>query len=144
MAQIYDYSAFSNQKKVVNSNQYTFGMKMESMDIDIHNRPDEYADITDRSAFIDYSVNISVNKAGIESITFVVNSIEVQFEVDDYPNETLEKDMDIIPGKTLDYNNVMAISKENIIPTYPTSLEIDMNKSSDTREFIVKVYFGKD
>lgn len=144
MAQIYDYSAFSNQKKVVNSNQYTFGIKMESMDIDIHNRPDEYTDITDRSAFIDYSVNISVNKAGIESITFVVNSIEVQFEVDDYPNETLEKDMDIIPGKTLDYNNVVSISKENIIPTYPTSLEIDMNKSTDTREFKVKVYFGKD
>jgi len=144
MGQIYDYSAFSNQKKVSNSNQYTFGIKMEAVDIDIHNRPDDFENIADRKAFIDYSVNIDVSKGGIEGISFVVNSIEVEIEVDDYPNDTKEIDFDIIPGKTLDYNQVSAVAKDNVIPSYPTGLEIDMCKSTDTREYKVTVYFGKD
>jgi hypothetical protein len=144
MALIYDYSAFSNQKKVANSNQYTFGVKMEATDIDIHNRPEEFENITDRKAFVDYSVNIDVSKSGIEGISFVINSIEIELEVDDYPNDTKEIDFDIIPGKTLDFNQVSAIAKDNVIPSYPSGLEIDMGKSTDTREYKVTVYFGKD
>jgi hypothetical protein len=145
MSRIYDYTAFSdNSKKGANSNDYSFGIDMKYIDIDIFDRPEEYEDISDAKAFIEYSIDLIVKKGGIDGMIFNVNSIEIEFEVDDYPNEAKEFDIDLIPGKTVDYSQIKTEVLESPIPTYPDKLEINMNKSTDPKNFDITVYFGND
>jgi hypothetical protein len=139
---IYDYSAFNDSKKPTNTNDYTFGIELGYTDIDIVNRPEEYADISDAKIFIDYSVNLVIKKSGIDSMDISVNSMELDFEVDDYPNESKEFDIDLIPGRTIDYNQILIEKKEVLIPTYPKSVSIDMSKSTEARNFKITVVFG--
>jgi hypothetical protein len=69
----------------------------------------------------------------------------LEFEVDDYPNDSSKEfDIDLIPGKTIDYSQIKAEREEVIIPTYPSRIEINMNKSTEPRNFDVTVYFGTD
>ncbi len=139
---IYDYSAFTDSKKPTNTNDYTFGIELGYTDIDIQNRPEEYADISDVKIFIDYSVNLIIKKSGIDSMDIVVNSMELDFEVDDYPNDSKEFDIDLIPGRTVDYNQILVDKNDVLIPSYPKSVEIDMNKSTEARNFKITVVFG--
>lgn len=139
---IYDYSAFTDSKKPTNTNDYTFGVELGYTDIDIHNRPEEYADISDAKIFIDYSVNLIIKKSGIDSIDMVVNAMELDFEIDDYPNDSREFDIDLIPGRTIDYNQISIDKGEVLIPSYPKSVEIDMGKSTDAKNFKINVVFG--
>ena len=139
---IYDYGAFTDSKKPTNNNDYTFGIELGYTDIDIQNRPDEYADLSDAKIFIEYSVNLVIKKSGIDSIDMVVNSLELDFEVDDYPNESKEFDIDLIPGRTIDYNQIFIDKKDVLIPSYPKSVEIDMCKSTEAKNFKITVVFG--
>ena len=139
---IYDYSAFNDSKKPANTNDYTFGIELGYTDIDIVNRPEEYDDISDAKIFIDYSVNLVIKKSGIDSMDITVNSMELDFEVDDYPNESKEFDIDLIPGRTIDYNQILIEKGEILIPTYPKSISIDMSKSTEARNFKITVVFG--
>jgi hypothetical protein len=145
MSRIYDYTAFSgNSKKGGNSNDYSFGIDMKYVDIDIFGKPEEYEELSDCKAFIEYSVDLIVKRGGIDSLIFNVNSIEFEFEVDDYPNGTKEFDIDLIPGKTIDYSQIKTEVRDSAIPTYPDKLEINMNKSMDPKNFDITVYFGND
>jgi hypothetical protein len=144
MPRIYDYNAFSSSKGGSNRGDFNFGFELKYVDIDIHNRPEEYEDIDDSKVFINYSLDLDVNSMGIEGFMFSVNSVELEFSVDDYPNETKEFDIDLIPGKTIDYSQIQIEKLDSILPTYPSQIEIDMNKSTDPRKFIITVYFGSN
>lgn len=142
MAKIYDYNLFSS--KGYSRDEYSFNFELKYLDIDIHNKPEEYQDITDADAFIEYSIDLQFKKTGIESIFFRVNSIELNLKVDDYPEPAMEYDIDLIPGKTIDSDQIEEKTLYNLIPSYPNKLEIDMNKSADPKKFKIKVYFGND
>jgi hypothetical protein len=144
MARIYDYNAFSDNRSGGGNNDYSFGCEMKYVDIDIFGRPEEYENLSDAKAFIEYSVDLIIKRAGIDSLIFKVNSIEFEFEIDDYPNGTKEFDIDLIPGKTIDFSQIKTETQDNSIPTYPDKLEINMNKSTDPKNFDISVYFGND
>ena len=145
MSRIYDYTTFSSKGKKGNpTGDYSFGIELKYIDIDIHNRPEEYSDLDDSKAFIEYSVNVDVNKSGIEGLDFSVSAIELEFKVDDYPNDPKEFDMDFIPGKTVSFDQIRIEKMDNVIPTYPSRLEVNMNKSTDIKKYEVTVHFGSD
>ena len=144
MGRIYDYSAFSSSKKGSSRGDYSFGTELKYIEIDLFNRPEEYSDIDDSKAFIEYSIDLIVKKAGIDDFMFNVDLIELEFSVDDYPNEPKQFDMDLIPGKTIDYSQLNVEKLASVIPTYPKNLSIDMNKSTDPKNFKITVSFGSD
>lgn len=144
MGRIYDYSAFSSSKKGSSRGDYSFGMELKYIEIDLFNRPEEYSDIDDSKAFIEYSIDLIIKKAGIDDFIFNVDLIELEFSVDDYPNEPKQFDIDLIPGKTIDYSQLNVEKLASIIPTYPDKLSIDMNKSTDPKNFKITVSFGND
>jgi hypothetical protein len=144
VGRIYDYSAFSSSKKGSSRGDYSFGMELKYIEIDLFNRPEEYSDIEEAKAFIEYSIDLIVKKAGIDDFMFNVDLIELEFSVDDYPNEPKQFDMDLIPGKTIDYSQLNVEKLASVIPTYPKNLSIDMNKSTDPKNFKITVSFGSD
>ena len=144
MGRIYDYSAFSSSKKGSSRGDYSFGMELKYIEIDLFNRPDEYSEIDDIKAFIEYSIDLIVKKSGIEDFIFNVGLIELEFSVDDYPNESKQFDIDLIPGKTIDYSQLNVEKLASVMPTYPNNLSIDMNKSTDPKNFKITVSFGND
>ena len=144
MGRIYDYSAFSSSKKGSSRGDYSFGMELKYIEIDLFNRPEEYSDIDDSKAFIEYSIDLIIKKAGIDDFIFNIDLIELEFSVDDYPNEPKQFDIDLIPGKTIDYSQLNVEKLASIIPTYPDKLSIDMNKSTDPKNFKITVSFGND
>jgi len=144
VGRIYDYSAYSASKKGGSRGDYSFGVELKYMEIDLFNRPEEYSEISDIKAFIEYSVDLVVKKAGIDDFVFSVDAIELEFKVDDYPNEDKEFDIDLIPGKTIDYSQLNSEKLSSIVPTYPNNLSIDMNKSTDPKNFKITVSFGND
>ena len=145
MSRIYDYTAFSSKaKKGSSQGDYSFGLELKYIDIDIFDRPEEFADLDDAKAFLEYSIDVIVKKAGIDSFVFTVSSIELEFSVDDYPNDTREFDMDLIPGKTISYDQIKIEELDSVIPSYPSKLEINMNKSTDPKKYQITVYFGND
>ena len=144
MGKIYDYSAFSSSKKGSSRGDYSFGAELKYIEIDLFNRPDEYSEIDDIKAFIEYSIDLIVKKSGIEDFVFNVGLIELEFSVDDYPNGSKQFDIDLIPGKTIDYSQLNIEKLSSVIPTYPNNLIIDMNKSTNPRNFKITVSFGND
>jgi hypothetical protein len=144
VGRIYDYSAFSSSKKGASRGDYSFGMELKYIEIDLFNRPEEYTDIDDSKAFIEYSIDLIIKKAGIDDFLFNIDLIELEFSVDDYPNEPKQFDIDLIPGKTIDYSQLNVEKLASVIPTYPKNLLIDMNKSTDPKNFKITVSFGND
>ena len=143
MSRIYDYNQFSSKKNRIGGD-YTFGQDLKSMDIDLYNRPDDWQDLDDYKAFVEYSVDVEVRKSGIEGLMFRINMIELEFTVDDYPNESKEFDFDLVPGKNIDFSQLEANPLEYVIPTYPSNLTIDMNKSTEPIKWKITVSFGND
>jgi hypothetical protein len=143
MSRIYDYNQFSSKKNRIGGD-FTFGQEMRYVDIDLFDRPEEWADLDDCKAFIEYSIDINVKKSGIEGLTFRINSVELEFTVDDYPNSSKEFDFDLIPGKTIDYSQLNENPLDYVIPSYPSNLEINMNKSQEPSKWKIKVNFGTD
>ena len=143
MARIYDYNSFQDGNKGANPNDFKFGDEIKYINIDIYNKPEEYEDITDAKVYVEYSARFIFKKGGIDDIIFSVDSVELEFQVDDYPNdEPKEFDIDLIPGKTIDFSQLRAENEEIVIPSYPDRIEINMNKSTEPRNFEVTVYFG--
>lgn len=143
MARIYDYNSFQDGNKGANPNDFKFGDEIKYINIDIYNKPEEYEDITDAKVYVEYSTRFIFKKSGIDDIIFSIDSVELEFQVDDYPNdEPKEFDIELIPGKTIDYSQLKAEKEEIIIPSYPDRIEINMNKSTEPRNFEVTVYFG--
>jgi hypothetical protein len=144
MSKIYDYLAFSHSKSQSSPGAFNFEVELKYVDIDISGRPEEYDDITDSKVYLEYSAELFFKKAGIDSVMLKVNSIELEFEVDDYPNLPKQFDVDLIPGKTIDFSQIKTEDGENIIPTYPSKIEIDMGKSTDPKKWEISVSFGSN
>jgi hypothetical protein len=144
MGRIQDYSLFSNQKKKVSSTDYSFTAELDYINVNIIGRPAEISDVDDIKCEIEYEVAIERKKGGIEDIQFKINLIELEIKVDDYPNENKEFEFDIVPGENVDFNSVQAKKMERIIPSYPSSILIDMRKSMNVGDFKIDVYFGSD
>lgn len=142
MPKIYDYLAFNHNKGNGTPGAYNFECEIKYIDIDISGKPEEYDELSDAKIYLEYSVELIFKKAGIDSAIFRVNSIELEFEVDDYPNGIKEFDVDLIPGKTIDFSQIRTEENENLIPTFPEKVEIDMRKSTDPRNWDIVVYFG--
>lgn len=143
MSRIYDYNQFSSKKNRIGGD-FTFGQELLYTEIDLFNRPEEWSDLDDKKAFVEYSVDVEVRKSGIEGLQFRINLIELEFSVDDDPNPHKEFDFDLLPGKNVDFSQLEADTKDFIIPTYPSNLEIDMNKSTEPVKWKIKVSFGHD
>ena len=142
---IQDYNQFASVNPRKNSRgEYSFSSSLGITDIVIENAPDDMGEVSDIKASIDYSVNVMADKEGIDSVGFSVDMIELEIEVDNYPEGTKELDLDIAPGQNIERDRIKEYSLEQILPTYPSRIEVNMNKSLNVSNFIVSVYFGKD
>ena len=63
---------------------------------------------------------------------------------DNFPSEDIEYEFDLIPGKNIPKENIKYVVENVVIPSDPTRIEVDMNKSSDSKDFLVTVTFGTD
>jgi hypothetical protein len=70
--------------------------------------------------------------------------MELEFEVDDYPNESKQFDVDLIPGKTIDHSQIKTEEGLSLIPTFPDKAEIDMKKSTNPMNWEIKIHFGSN
>lgn len=142
---IQDYNQFASVNPRKNSRgEYSFSSSLGITDIVIENAPDDMGEVSDVKATIEYSVNVMANKEGIDSISFLVDLIELEVEVDNYPEGTKELDLDIAPGQNIERERIREYSLEQILPTYPSRMEVNMNRSLNVSNFVVSVYFGKD
>lgn len=144
MPRIYDYLAFNDKKGGGLPGSYNFECDIRYVDIDISGKPEEYEEIVDAKLHLNYSIDLILKKAGIDSALFRVNHMELEFEVDDYPNSAKEFDVDLIPGKTIDFSQVKTQENERLIPSFPEKVEIDMRKSTDARNWEIVVFFGSN
>jgi hypothetical protein len=142
---IQDYNQFASVNPRKNSRgEYSFTSSLGITDIVIENAPEDMGEISDLEATIEYSVNVMANKEGIDSISFSVDMIELEVEVDNYPDGTKEMDLDIAPGQNIEKERIREYSLDQVLPTYPSRIEVNMNKTFNVSNFIVSVYFGKD
>ena len=144
MARIDDYNSYISGKDRNFSNENYFVADMKYPDILIKGNPPELMDVDDSKCEIEYEAIVSRNKRGIDGIEFRVLKIELEINVDDYPNEPKTFEFEIEPGINIDPALVIADPMDYIIPTYPQQIIIDMRKSMDVKDFKVIVEFGRD
>lgn len=144
MARIDDYNSYISGKDRNFSNENYFVADMKYTDILIKGNPPELMDVDDSKCEIEYEAIVSRNKRGIDGIEFRVLKIELEINVDDYPNEPKTFEFEIEPGINIDPALVIADPMDYIIPTYPQQIIIDMRKSMDVKDFKVIVEFGRD
>lgn len=142
MTRVYDYGSFSTSKLGADRGSYNFSTKMKYIDIDIQDPPEEYDEILDARIFVDYSVILDIQKEGIMWLDFKINLVEFEFDVGDLQNSPKQFDIDFIPGKTIDIGQLIADYERDSIPTVPTRIRINMNRSTDPRKYDVTVKFG--
>lgn len=144
MARIDDYNSYISGKDRNFSNENYFVADLKYTDILIKGNPPELMDVDDSKCEIEYEAIVSRNKRGIDGIEFRVLKIELEINVDDYPNEPKTFEFEIEPGINIDPALVIADPMDYIIPTYPQEIIIDMRKSMDVKDFKVIVEFGRD
>jgi hypothetical protein len=144
MARIEDYNSYVSGKNKNFTKEYYFTSDLKYLDIYTSGRPPEILDVDDAKCQIEYEAVIERNKMGIDGITFIIHRIELEIEVDDYPNERKKFEFEIVPGTNINPGSVVVETLDKIIPTYPASITIDMKKSMDVKDFRVFVKFGVD
>jgi hypothetical protein len=144
MARIDDYNSYISGKTKNFSSENYFSAEMGYLDIVIKGNPPEMLDIDESKCEIEYEVTITRNRSGIDDLSFKILKIELEVEVDDYPNESKKFEFEIMPGINIDHSLVISEKLEKIIPTYPKRIQIDMRKSMDVKDFKVIVEFGND
>lgn len=144
MPRVYDYNSFSANKNKSVITEFSFSAELDFLEVEIIGRPSEISDIDSKKCEIEYSLNLERQKNGLSGINFVINEIELELKVDDYPNDALEFEFDIVPGQNIEYNSVIVRKLEKLIPSSPSRVRIDMKKSMNVKDFKVEVYFGSD
>jgi hypothetical protein len=144
MSRVYDYNSFSANKNKSVITEFSFSAELDFLEVEIIGRPSEISDIDSKKCEIEYSLSLERQKNGLSGINFVINEIELELKVDDYPNDTLEFEFDIVPGQNIEYNSVIVKKLEKLIPSSPSRIRIDMKKSMNVKDFNVEVYFGSD
>lgn len=144
MARVEDYNSYITGKSKNFTNENYFVASLKYTDIIIKGNPPEIIDVDDSKCEIEYEAVVSRNKMGINGIDFKILKIELEINVDDYPNEPKKFEFEIEPGINIDPSLVIENPLDFIIPTYPTEISIDMRKSMDVKDFKVVVEFGRD
>ena len=144
MARVEDYNTYISGKSKNFTSENYFVSDLKYTDITITGNPPEIQDVDDSKCEIEYEAVVSRNNRGIDGIEFKVRKIELEIKVDDYPNEPKSFEFEIEPEVNIDPSLVVVDPLEYIIPTYPTSIKVDMRKSMEVRDFRVTVEFGRD
>lgn len=144
MPRIYDYNSFSSDKNKSVMSEFSFSAELDFLEIEIVGRPSEISDIDSKKCEIEYELSLERQKSGLSGINFVIKEIELELKVDDYPNDPVEFEFDIVPGENIEYNSIIARKMEKLIPSSPSLVRIDMKKSMNVKDFKVEVYFGTD
>lgn len=145
MGRIQDYQHFAAAKTDRHARgEYSFIHTLGETDITLENVPVELKELSDVSASIEYSIETIATKSGIDGLSFRIDMIELVFVVDKYPNNTEEIDLDIAPGQNIEHGRVRPMELENLIPTNPTRIEINMGNSLNVSNFIISVFFGNE
>jgi hypothetical protein len=144
MPRIYDYEEYQNNKVKKVTTEYTFMCEIEYLDVNIINKPPELSNVDSINCEIEYLVDVDRNKKGIADLNFKVESIELEIETDDGPNEPDKKEFDVVPGENIPHTSVMCRKLSKLIPCEPSKLNIDMRKSMNPKDFKIDVFFGRD
>jgi hypothetical protein len=144
MARVEDYNSYISGKNKNFTKEYYFIYDLKYTDIYISGAPPEILNVDDARCQVEYEAIIERNKMGIDGITFVIHRIEIEIEVDDYPNEKKKFEFEIEPGININSSFVVVETLDKIIPTYPESITLDMKKSMDVKDFRIYVKFGSD
>lgn len=144
MARVEDYNTYISGKSKNFTSENYFITDLKYTDIFITGNPPEIQDVDDSKCEIEYEALVSRNSRGIDGIEFKIRKIELEIKVDDYPNEQKSFEFEIQPEINIDPALVVVDPLEYIIPTYPTSIKIDMRKSMEVKDFRVTVEFGRD
>jgi len=141
---VHDYQEFSSKKDKSFNTNMEFCSDLKYIDISVFNRPKELENLNGIECEIDYAVGVNSSKTGIDSLSFDIRSIELELMKDNFPSEDIEYEFDLIPGKNIPKENIKYVVENVVIPSDPTRIEVDMNKSSDSKDFLVTVTFGTD
>jgi hypothetical protein len=145
MARIYDYNQFSYEgPKKLSRGEYPFICSLGFIDITFENLPDEIGEISDASAVVNYSVYVKADKTGINDLDFTVDMIELVMKIDKYPTGTEEVDFDIAPNKNIENLRILSVKPDKLIPTAPTKIVFNFNKSMNVSNFNVEITFGEE
>lgn len=142
MARIYDFNNFSSSSG--SREDYEFRYQIDFTDTTVLNAPEELKDLDTASVTVSYKSQVKSDKNGIYDIEFSVSEIEIRFEIDDYPNETIIEEIELKPGINIPEDQIKITKGDYLIPTYPSSVTIDMKKTSDTGKFYIEITFGND
>jgi hypothetical protein len=144
MPRVEDYNSYISGKNKNFSNEHYFISSLGYTDIVVLGNPPDIANVDDAKCEIEYEAVVDRNPRGIDGISFKIHKIELEVSVDDYPNDKKTFDFEIEPGVNINPAMVMANPLEQILPTYPTQIKINMRKSMDVKDFDVIVSFGKE
>jgi hypothetical protein len=140
MPRIYDFNNFSSSSG--GREEYQFNSALEYIDIDVTNPPEDMRNLQTCTAEIRYKALIKIGKNGIDDIDFSVLDIDLRMEMDDYPNETLVEEIEIKPGVNIPSDQILISKSDQLIPSQPSNLSIDMRNSNDPAKFMIAVTFG--
>lgn len=144
MPRIDDYISFSSSKKNNVSSEFAFSKELGMLDVQIVNRPPEISDVDALELEIEYKVSIARRKDGIQDLDFMVDSLELEIKVDDYPREEKEFEFDIVPDVNIAIPSVVIQKGSRLVPTDPTFARIDMRKSMNPKDFRIQILFGSN
>jgi len=144
MSRVEDYNSYFAGKNKNFSNEHYFISSLGYTDIVVVGNPPEITNVDDAKCEVEYEAIVSRNTKGIDGIDFKIHRIELEIAVDDYPNDKKTFDFEIEPEININPAMVIPIPLENILPTYPTQIKIDMRKSMEVKDFKIMVSFGKD
>ena len=136
MARVDDYSTYLTGKSKNFSSEHYFICDLKYTDIIVKGNPPEIMNVDEAA--------VSRNKAGIDGVDFQIHRIELEIDVDDYPNDKKTFEFEIEPGVNVDPAMVIVDKLDYVIPTYPKRITIDMRKSMEVKDFKVVVEFGRD
>jgi hypothetical protein len=96
MARIYDFNNFSSSSG--SREDYEFRYELDFTDTTVVNPPEELKNLDTASVNVTYKSSVKIDKNGIYDIDFSISEMEIRFEMDDYPNESIIEEIELKPG----------------------------------------------
>jgi hypothetical protein len=120
------------------NNDEAFVDVLHYKNLDIYNKPSEWKDIENLKCKIKFKENIKYRRLGIENIQFVLESVELEF---DLLNEEEEAETVTISHSDIDFQNVKV--EVGMLPFFAENLEIDMKSSTDPKNWKYQLQIGR-
>ena len=144
MSRISDYVSFNSSKNKRTSHELSFTCELDYLEVEVVNKPPEITDVDSLECEIEYQVSIERSKEGLQDMIFRIENIELEINVDDYPNDQKEFEFDITPGENFPVQNLIIRKGEKLIPSHPTFARVNMMKSMNVMDFRIEILFGKN